>query len=94
VSLVRKFTKIAAEQVRRLPPSAKPHIRKLCDEILEDPTIGKSLKGDLVGYYSLRHAHYRIIYTHDVRQKLIIIEYVGLRRSIYQLFAELQKLRG
>lgn len=82
---------MAAGQLRRLPPSAKSSVRALTDEILADPSLGKALKDELNGFYSVRHNRYRIIYEVDLKRHLIVIEYVGLRGNIYEAFARLKK---
>lgn len=72
---------------------AKSAIRAICDQLLEDPFVGKALKNDLEGFYSVRHNRYRVIYRIDSKARLLIIEYVGLRHSVYDLFTKLVKSR-
>ena len=42
------------------------------------------LKGELKGLFKLRVGDYRILYTHNKRQKLISIHLIGHRRDIYR----------
>ena len=42
------------------------------------------LKGELRGLFKLRVGDYRILYTHNKKQKLISIHLIGHRRDIYR----------
>ncbi|MBI2335974.1 MAG: type II toxin-antitoxin system RelE/ParE family toxin [Deltaproteobacteria bacterium] len=86
----RKFTPHARDLLKKLPPNVKAALRALTDKILENPYLGKPLQRELQGYYSIRHSHYRVIYSLQKERRLVIIEYVGLRRSVYNLFFELR----
>ena len=41
------------------------------------------LKGELKGLFKLRVGDYRILYTHNKKQKLISVHLIGHRRDIY-----------
>jgi len=41
------------------------------------------LKGELKGLFKLRVGDYRILYTHNRKQKLISVHLIGHRRDIY-----------
>ncbi len=43
----------------------------------------KALKGEWVGCYSLRVGGYRVIYTLENQNRLIIVEAIGHRREVY-----------
>ncbi len=47
-----------------------------------DPYIGKPLRGDWNGVYSLRTGRYRILYS--IKENKINLLYVGHRKHIYQ----------
>jgi len=51
-------------------------------ELKTDPFIGKPLRGDWKGVYSLRISTYRILYT--IKETEIALLYVGHRKHIYQ----------
>lgn len=80
------FTPHARTLIRRLPPSAKAPIHALIDKLPAEPSLGKPLRNELEGFYSIRHNRYRVIYEIDGDARLIIIHYVGLRQSVYDLF--------
>jgi addiction module RelE/StbE family toxin len=55
-------------------------IRQLGD----DPRLGKPLRGELSGKWSLRAGEYRIIYTVDEGEKTLTLLSVGHRKAVYK----------
>ncbi len=55
-------------------------IRQLGD----DPRLGKPLRGELYGKWSLRAGEYRIIYTIDEDEKSLTLLSVGHRKAVYK----------
>ncbi len=55
-------------------------IRKLADE----PHIGKPLRGELSGKWSLRVGDHRIIYVINEQEKAVILYSVSHRKKAYQ----------
>ena len=53
-------------------------------ELSRDPYTGKSLKGELNGYWSFRVGVYRIIYV--IRNKEVVVEVLRIhhRREVYE----------
>ncbi len=49
-----------------------------------DNTRPQALVGDLKGYFKLRVGDYRVIYTMNREERLLVIEDVGHRRDIYK----------
>lgn len=49
-----------------------------CESILHEP-----LSGSLRGYFKLRVGDYRVLYTYDRSQKLIIVHIIDHRRRVY-----------
>ncbi len=49
-----------------------------------DPFIGKKLKGDLKGSYSLKIWPFRIIYQIYKRELIILVIRIGYRQGIYK----------
>ena len=86
------YRPVAASILRNLAPEAKTAVRRGIDELIKDPFLGKELGGQLAGFRSHRARRYRIIYRIDETGRLLDVYYVGLRRDVYEAFAEL--LRG
>jgi len=49
-----------------------------------DPVLGKPLRGNLSGKWSIRSGDYRIIYTIHEESKTITLYDVGHRKTIYK----------
>ncbi len=64
----------------------KKQVSKGLDLLSCDPYVGKPLKGDLKGYWSLRVGIYRILYC--IRHNEIIVEVLRIqhRKEVYERF--------
>jgi mRNA interferase RelE/StbE len=49
-----------------------------------NPYMGKPLRGELAGRWSLRIGDYRVIYVIDENQKIVILYSVKHRKVIYK----------
>lgn len=67
--------------IRALHADLKRRVRNAVDRLRDDPAAGKPLKGDLVGWRSLRVSRFRIVYREARRQ--IAVAAIGPRASIY-----------
>jgi mRNA interferase RelE/StbE len=54
------------------------------ERLSQDPYIGKTLKGELRGYWSLRVGAYRMIYT--IQRQEIVVEVLRIhhRKEVYE----------
>lgn len=77
-----KVSNEVRDLTRHLHPKLKRKVRTSLSEITENPSCGKSLRGELQGMRSFRVGKIRIIY----RQASSNIELIaiGPRRSIYE----------
>jgi mRNA interferase RelE/StbE len=71
-----------AALIRGLHPDLKRRVRSALADVVEDPSIGKSLRADLAGLRSCRVGRFRIVY--QVSDAAIEIIAVGPRRTIYE----------
>ncbi len=53
------------------------------DSLAQDPMLGKPLKGQLRGQFSLRFGNYRIVYEVDKAEREVIVTDVGHRKDVY-----------
>ena len=72
--------------LRHLHPDLKRSIRKALDDLSKDPFVGKPLKRDLAGLWSLPVSRHRIIYQMD--RHVITVVFIGPRRDVYERLRE------
>lgn len=77
--------------IRHLPPELKREIRAAIERLRRNPELGKSLKGELEGWQSLRVRRLRIVYRATARA--IDVAAIGPRVSIYLETARLERVR-
>ncbi len=78
--------KLTARSKRELKSISKRHqeaIGVVFEELKEDARIGKPLKRELTGRFSVRIGVYRIIYTVNETDKIIYVITAGHRSSVY-----------
>jgi addiction module RelE/StbE family toxin len=79
-----RYTKDAAERIRKLHPQVKREIKQGIRELLVAPLAGHALQFELSGLRAYRIRTYRIIYRLDDEASCIDVVFVGPRRSIYE----------
>lgn len=78
---------IAKKTKKELDKISSNYQKKITDSILllsKNPFLGKKLKGDLEGYYSLKIWPYRIIYQVDKKNNIVLILKIAHRQGIYK----------
>ena len=78
--------------VSHLPPTIKIKLRHALDDLLRDPNLGKPLRAELMGWWSLRVGRFRIIY----RPQELVLEVIaiGPRSTSYsEVMERLSRLR-
>lgn len=78
-----RITEATVTLIRKLHPHLKRKIRAALEEIVHDPTCGKSLKLELAGLRSYRVGRFRIIYRINP-EKMVELVAVGPRKMIYE----------
>jgi mRNA interferase RelE/StbE len=78
--------KKAVKSLRSLPREDRDKISKKIDMLAEVPIPpgAKKLKGSRLDYYRIRHGNWRVIYTVNENEVLIVVVDVGHRREIYR----------
>nr|WP_320013095.1 type II toxin-antitoxin system RelE/ParE family toxin [uncultured Desulfobulbus sp.] len=84
-----KLTSTVNEIGKKFSPEIKSAARAALKELAQNPTIGKELQADLMGFRSYRFMRYRIIYKIDTSEEIIIVWAIGHRRDIYENFSEM-----
>lgn len=78
------IAKDAQKSFEKIPRKVQSRIVHGLDKLSQDPFIGKSLKGELDGKFSLRVWPYRIIYQISKKELQIQVIDIGHRQGIYQ----------
>lgn len=73
----------ARKNLDKIPLNYQSRIIAKLDEIVEDPFSGKKLSGKKNGQYSARVWPYRIIYTIEKKELVIIVIDVDHRQGVY-----------
>jgi addiction module RelE/StbE family toxin len=84
-----RYTPECARPISKLPPDIKRLVRSTIDALLDKPTIGTELTGELEGYCSYRVRRYRIIYRVNEEESCIEVYHVGHRRDVYEVLRSL-----
>lgn len=81
-----KLSKQAQNFYDSLTGKHKTQLANGINKLSQDPFYGKTLKGELKGYWSFRVGVYRIIYT--IQQQQIVIEILRIqhRKEVYEKF--------
>lgn len=72
------------ESLRHLHPSIKSSIKKVIQDLRNNPLHGKCLQDELTGFRSARHQRWRIIYSVNVDEKKVIIHLIDRRLTVYE----------
>lgn len=74
----------AQREIKKIPKRYQYSIRLLLRELKENPSIGKKLRRELTGKFSIKVAVYRIIYKVSEKDKIIYVPTAGHRSTVYK----------
>lgn len=76
----------AIRDLDRMPPRIVPAVVEFVfGPLASDPTrVGKSLRDDFVGEWGARRGSYRVLYSLDRDNALVIVTRVGHRADVYR----------
>lgn len=78
-----KLTAKAERELKKLSKEDKLSVGEIIEELKENPLIGKPLDRELIRRFSYRIGVYRIIYTVNKQDKIVIIISAGHRNTVY-----------
>lgn len=58
-------------------------LQAIKEKILPDPTVGKRLKGNLASIWSFRTGNYRVLYTFNDNELVVLVLRIGHRKDVY-----------
>lgn len=71
------------KSLSKIPQKWRVRLAKAIDSLSTNPFHGKKLEGELEGLYSIRVWPYRIIYSINKKEIVIIVVAIGHRQGIY-----------
>jgi mRNA interferase RelE/StbE len=77
----------AVRAYQKLDPSVRSQVRAALDSLQQDPLTGskiKRLKGQLREYLRYRTGDYRMVYTVDVKGRVVYVDYLQHRKDVYR----------
>ncbi|MCP9448687.1 MAG: type II toxin-antitoxin system RelE/ParE family toxin [Nitrospira sp.] len=84
-----RYTREAAERIRKLHPQVKGEIKQGVKDLVANPLAGHVLQYELAGLRSYRVRTYRIIYRIHDEEGCLDIVFIGPRRDVYEQLREL-----
>jgi addiction module RelE/StbE family toxin len=78
------YSKTSLKQLKKLPKIKQIEALKKIEKLKNDPEAGKKLKGPLKNFRSLKAWPYRIIYQYSEDNKMIFINVIQHRQSVYK----------
>jgi mRNA interferase RelE/StbE len=54
------------------------------DQLKTDPSVGAVLKGEFTGLRRIRSGNYRVVYSVQEQQLMVLVIQVGHRREVYR----------
>ena len=77
-----RFTPQARRFLEGAAAPLKDRLRQAILDIVQEPLLGKPLKGELAGSYSYRVGDWRVIYSFD--KEFVYVEVIRHRREVYR----------
>lgn len=74
----------ARKELRKLDKIDRLKIAKYIDLLPNNPFLGQKMEGELKDSYKIKIPPLRIIYTPDLKNKIIWIKALGFRGGIYK----------
>jgi mRNA interferase RelE/StbE len=78
------LTREAEKDLAKLPEQKRTQVFRALDGLTTDPFLGKALKGELKGVYSLRVWPFRILYRIEKKKLIILVLSIPHRKNAYR----------
>jgi mRNA interferase RelE/StbE len=79
------FSEKASKELLKCPKNIQKTImRAIRGRLSENPYRHKALSGDLKGYYRLRVANYRVVYSVREKELTVLIITIDVRSKVYK----------
>lgn len=84
VSYLLKIKKSALKELQNIEKNDRSRIVEAIDGLLDNPYVGKQLKGGLDGLRRIRVGSYRVVYEINDHQVTILVLRIAHRKHVYQ----------
>lgn len=74
----------AKKDLKRLDAVFKEKVIKNLKMLKENPFLGQKMAGQFEGSYRIKIPPIRIIYTPDIKNKIIFVRAIGFRGGVYK----------
>lgn len=79
-----KLSNRAKKEFKKLASNYQVKVAGLMNLLSENPFLGEKMSGEFQGWYRIKIPPIRIIYSADLKNKIIIVRAVGHRGDIYK----------
>lgn len=80
-----KFKRSVAKDLKKIGrEEGEKILRAIRETLLPDPSCGKRLKGNLAAIWSFRAGDYRVLYTFNDSELVVLVLRIGHRREVYE----------
>jgi mRNA interferase RelE/StbE len=79
-----RIKKSALKELQPLTKADRVRIVAAIDRLVENPHVGKTLKGELSGLRRIRVGNFRVVYEINEGELLILVLRVAHRKEVYQ----------
>ena len=80
-----KFLPSACKEIKKLPRDIQQRVVNVIEStLIINPYIGEHSHGEFKGYYKIRVGDYRIIYTLENEECIILIVRISHRKDVYR----------
>lgn len=79
-----QIKKSALKEIQSLPKAERIRVIESIDRLVDNPHIGKALKGEFSGLRRIRAGNYRVVYEINDNQLIILVLRAAHRKDIYR----------
>ena len=80
---VEYLPQVISKDLPRLNKEIRDLIKRKIEKLIQDPSLGLPLRGNLSGYFKLRISKYRVVYTIIKEQLIVLVIAVGKREKFF-----------
>lgn len=79
-----KLSNQAEKDLKKLNKTHRIKVAKCIDLLAQNPFLGEKMEGQFTGWFRIKIPPLRIIYTPDLKNKIIWVRAIGYRGGVYK----------